>query len=180
MVTTRRASSQAVPGPINRAFPALRPNRLPTNYADETLFFFGRWRFLGLAGIGLGIKVPFDQWHRYRPIRQEMIRQHADGAATGPAQKPVNVFLLLVIAIGIALISAVAVNFVMGIHRTRGAVPFETGTSNLHGPKTKPTRSPNTSPRFPPPFQFGFPPFRLATLASTPGTQIEAPPQCAA
>jgi hypothetical protein len=35
VVTTRPCSSQAVFGPKNNGFPALRPNRLPTNSAEE-------------------------------------------------------------------------------------------------------------------------------------------------
>jgi hypothetical protein len=44
VVTTRRCSSQAVLGPKNRAFPALRAKGLPPNCADQ-----GHWQIAKLA-----------------------------------------------------------------------------------------------------------------------------------
>ena len=93
--------------------------------------------------------------------------------AAGQTEKPVDVFLLFTLAIGITIVSAMKVNFMVGIHRTGRAVCLETRSSYLHKSEAKTNSFVQTSHTSR--VQFGFPPFRLATLTSTPGTQIEAP-----
>ena len=88
---------------------------------QATFFLFGGWRFFRLAGIGLGIEVFFDQRRRHRPVGQAVVRQHADGMAAGQAEETPNVFLLVVIAVGEALVMTMPVDGVMRIHRTRRA-----------------------------------------------------------
>ena len=79
-----------------------------------------------LAGVGLGVEMFFNQGHRDGPIGQEMVRQHADGAATGHAQETRDILLLLVIAVGVTIIRAVNMHFVVGVQGTGRPVPSKT------------------------------------------------------
>ena len=72
------------------------------------------------------VEMLFHQRHRRRTIGQEMIRQDADGVATGHAQETWNVFLLLVVAVGVTLIRAMNMHAVVGVERTRRAVSLKT------------------------------------------------------
>jgi len=76
--------------------------------------------------VGLGVEIFFDQWHPDGPKRQEMIRQHADGAATGHAQVTWNIFLLFIIAVGVTIIRAMNMHLVIWVQRTRRAFSLKT------------------------------------------------------
>ena len=89
---------------------------------QATFFLLCGRRFWRLAGVGLGVEMLFGQRHPDGPVRQEMIRQHADGAATGHAQETRNIFLLFIIAVGETIIRTVNMDFVVGVQRTRRAV----------------------------------------------------------
>ena len=62
--------------------------------------------------------------------------------AAGQAEETPNLFLFVVIAVGVALVMTMPVDRVMGVHRTRRAVPFETGGSFLHRPHQNQTSRP--------------------------------------
>ena len=69
--------------------------------------------------MGLSIEVFFDQRCRHRPVRQAVVRQHADRMAAGHAEETEDRFQCVVIAVGVTLVTTMAVNGVVGIHRTR-------------------------------------------------------------
>jgi hypothetical protein len=76
--------------------------------------------------MSLSVEVLFDERHSYRPIRQKMVRQNADGAAAGHAQETRDVLLLLVIAVGVTIIRAVNMHLVIGVQGTGRPVPSKT------------------------------------------------------
>ena len=67
-----------------------------------------------------------------RTIGQLAVGQHADRVAARAAEKPRDALSFSVVAVGVAPVGTVMVNRVMGVYGTRRAVPFITGSTNLH------------------------------------------------
>ena len=93
---------------------------------QATFFVLCGWRFGCRAGIGLSVEMLFHRLHRDGPVGQELVRQHADRVATGQAQETRNVFLGLVIAVGVTLIKAMNMHGVVGVQRAGRAVSLKT------------------------------------------------------
>jgi hypothetical protein len=85
---------------------------------QATVFFFCYRRCNAFVRVSLSIEVLLEQGYRYGAIGQKMVWQHADCVAARKAEEPIDIFFLLSITVDATIITAVAMNFVVGVYRT--------------------------------------------------------------
>ena len=87
------------------------------------LVFRHRW---WIVAHELGVEPSLKQFAPYRPVGQERIGQHADGAAARRAAPAFHGLLLHSVGLAVARIAAVTMNTVTRIHWALRPIPSDT------------------------------------------------------